>query len=685
MLDSQRERESQAQTHQAGYQAGYQQPGQQQLNRASSMRSQSQSQSQSQYSSNYSSTTTKAIAISSPDIHQTMSTYGTSYDASNDALVRRGSLATSKGVVRSSSRASSLVPPPVLDPVNAFSMALGPGEWRFVGPALAGTTSSSGRRPLPSQSKWSASFAFAFNKSDIVSEVVPIDAAPQGLLIIDRNSQRCRLVTATASNASDVRRLVDDQLRPWIDSAVFLAKNYPAIMPPTDEEQAGDPNLQNAWLSFLHALEDALVDLAALEYNKDLSDAYEPDSRDHDDDDLDFDTLSKGLILTPQEIKLLEYAVSKKIQLLAGIVTTLSTSAAFNMRKGDFISLWFNFDDEYGYGLNRNNGEMGFINLGHLDQRRLAMSTQAPPIPVFNMSTSSSHSLPPPVKSNISNASLHSSTNSGSPVVPLPNSIPYNAPPPVSRQYHQPDQFNSRHSAPAPPQRPPGATPLQQSQPQQPQRSSLTQYPQPQSPQQRQPHRVPSTPLFQPPPPSDPPPQEYTPVATYTPRAPSTPTQFQPPPPSGPPPTDLPIMSPDFSTTPIIRKPTTRTSTSVPPASDQEQQQYQNVTRQPSQQTVRSSYDSQQQPQQQQAASPVISRLQQQVHKQPSQSSVRATERRVLEAERYSQLEDELNALIGVSNERISTSATGNAGLRRESNGGSRVRGKSVVRRGEGQ
>ncbi|KAJ3080096.1 hypothetical protein HDU99_009289, partial [Rhizoclosmatium hyalinum] len=76
------QRESQAQTHQAGYQAGYQQPGQQQLNRASSMRS--QSQSQSQYSpTNYSS---KAMAISSPDIHQTMSTYGTSYDASNDAL-----------------------------------------------------------------------------------------------------------------------------------------------------------------------------------------------------------------------------------------------------------------------------------------------------------------------------------------------------------------------------------------------------------------------------------------------------------------------------------------------------------------------------------------------------------------------------------------------------------------------
>ncbi|KAJ3077908.1 hypothetical protein HK100_010877, partial [Physocladia obscura] len=164
--------------------------------------------------------------------------------------------------------------------------------------------------------------------------------------------------------------------------------------------------LKNAWSAFVHALVDALSDIASLEYNRELSDAYNEDDEDDQDDHSDnaspknhtkkqkppgghnndendedndeksslggdsifstsYETLSKGLILTKQEIKLLEYSVSKKCIALGSIVATIVRTGAVlpvriayepraanevDMKKGDLISLWFDFDGIYGYG-----------------------------------------------------------------------------------------------------------------------------------------------------------------------------------------------------------------------------------------------------------------------------------------------------------------------------------------------
>ncbi|KAJ1545057.1 hypothetical protein HK405_008187, partial [Cladochytrium tenue] len=84
------------------------------------------------------------------------------------------------------------------------------------------------------------------------------------------------------------------------------------------------------------------------------------------------------------------------VQEFCGVVATLcKTAAAIPVRIGyeprasnevalsrhDVVSLWHVVDDYFGYGLNINSGVMGFVNLNHLDARKLASATSPPPLP----------------------------------------------------------------------------------------------------------------------------------------------------------------------------------------------------------------------------------------------------------------------------------------------------------------
>ncbi|KAJ1553729.1 hypothetical protein HK405_007070, partial [Cladochytrium tenue] len=89
-------------------------------------------------------------------------------------------------------------------------------------------------------------------------------------------------------------------------------------------------------------------------------------------------------------------AAHSVVQEFCGVVATLcKTAAAIPVRIGyeprasnevalsrhDVVSLWHVVDDYYGYGLNINSGVIGFVNLNHLDARKLASATSPPPLP----------------------------------------------------------------------------------------------------------------------------------------------------------------------------------------------------------------------------------------------------------------------------------------------------------------
>ncbi|KAJ3023964.1 UNVERIFIED_CONTAM: hypothetical protein HDU68_008363 [Siphonaria sp. JEL0065] len=410
--------------------------------------------------------------ISAPDPYLTSTTYGSSSSSSNigggvGGAGSTGSLYRSN-TTTSTSRASVLSASAAnlnLEPVNTFKVSLGVVSWAFAKPAAP--SANSGRRPLPGAQQWRHTFSSAFDASDAASDTfAPLDdekAPPLGLVTLDPASGVCRLKPAPLTAAFDVRRLVEDGFANWKKAAVVLARAGLHRMPLHRDEEDANLNIssnsqcENAWIALLDALDAALADLASLDYNKELSTAYEPDAPADEDDDDDtasvfstsYDTLSKGLILTPQELKLLEYSVSKKVQTLGNIVQTLSTTAAcvsvrisyepragneVDMAKGDLISLWYNFDDEYGFGLNRSNGQIGFVNLGHVDQRKLAVATQAPPLPIL--------AIPPQFLRNTANNSsmLASKSISTNPAVPLPRPPTSNPPPALVRQYQQQQQ-----------------------------------------------------------------------------------------------------------------------------------------------------------------------------------------------------------------------------------------------------
>ncbi|KAJ3070376.1 hypothetical protein HDU98_006600 [Podochytrium sp. JEL0797] len=286
-------------------------------------------------------------------------------------------------------------------------------------------------------------------------KVTPHEAP--GVLRCDTGTARFVLLE---HRAEDLRKAVAD------DAAALRHANQlsnSALLPKHNADNDSLPNAQNAWAALTKAMSDAMEDIASLSYNKELAEAYQSDEPDdennnedennEDDDDDDEITLSKGLILTKDELALLEYSANRKVEAFCGIVATLSTTAAsllvrvsyepragneVELAKGDVVSLWYAFDDTYGYGLNRNNGQVGYINLAHLDQRRLASSTQPPPLPAFSIppqfapASSSMHSGASSVKSGKLN-----SPAIASPPIPLPFPPTTNPPLSVVKEYQQ--------------------------------------------------------------------------------------------------------------------------------------------------------------------------------------------------------------------------------------------------------
>ncbi|KAI8850451.1 hypothetical protein BC829DRAFT_442249 [Chytridium lagenaria] len=99
---------------------------------------------------------------------------------------------------------------------------------------------------------------------------------------------------------------------------------------------------------------------------------------------------------TPPSLPSTPRPAQRHLQELCVTLSTLSKSAtpiparigyeprAFNevaMKRHDIIILFHRFDADFGYGINRTTGALGFINLSHLDPRRLAVASNPPHSP----------------------------------------------------------------------------------------------------------------------------------------------------------------------------------------------------------------------------------------------------------------------------------------------------------------
>ncbi|KAJ3409116.1 hypothetical protein HDU80_002746 [Chytriomyces hyalinus] len=284
------------------------------------------------------------------------------------------------------------------NPVSAFSISLATCKWVF-------TKTATRYQVQPSVSHLTDS---AWSHESIHSNSVAENSSPMGLLSLNPNTATCVLIHADTSE-KDGRRQLESSFT-WKPAVQAQINSRTSLLPLSQSELdslSTKQHFQNAFLSFLDALADALAEISNLEYNADLSDQYEsPTTQPPTSSDTAsifstaHDTLAQGLILTPRELKLLEYSVKKKVAVLCGIVSVLGASAScilvrigyepracneVELRKADWVSLWYVFDDEFGYGLNKTNGQIGFINLGHLDKRRLSMATQAPPLPTLSI------------------------------------------------------------------------------------------------------------------------------------------------------------------------------------------------------------------------------------------------------------------------------------------------------------
>ncbi|KAJ3227386.1 hypothetical protein HDU81_006747 [Chytriomyces hyalinus] len=325
------------------------------------------------------------------------------------------------------------------NPVTAFSISLATCKWVF-------TKTATHQQVQPSVSHLTDS---AWSHESIHSNSIAENSSPMGLLSLNLNTATCVLIHADTSE-KDGRRQLEASFT-WKPTVQAQINSRASLLPLSQSELdslSTKQHFQNAFLSFLDALTDALSEISNLEYNADLSDQYEsPTTQPPTSSDTAsifstaHDTLAQGLILTPRELKLLEYSVKKKVAVLCGIVSVLGASAScilvrigyepracneVELRKADWVSLWYVFDDEFGYGLNKTNGQIGFINLGHLDKRRLSMATQAPPLPTLAIPPQ----LPKPQKQ-----------MSGSPTVPLPSFA--NS---ASSRYYIPNNNNSSGS-----------------------------------------------------------------------------------------------------------------------------------------------------------------------------------------------------------------------------------------------
>ncbi|KAJ3264296.1 hypothetical protein HDU77_008858 [Chytriomyces hyalinus] len=358
----------------------------------------------------------KPIPLQTTSLNLSRSATTASAPFSNASIVSNASIAAAGSATAAS------------NPVTAFSISLATCSWIFTKTANLQTE----RSPTSNitDSLWS--------HESIHSNAISDNSPPIGLLTFNEASATCVLMSADISQ-KDARKQLDASFA-WKGLVQASIASRTCILPlsRTELDAVSSQNpLQNGFLMFLDALHDSLAEISNLEYNADLSDQYQlPTSQPvaglGDTASIlstAHDTLSQGLILTPRELKLLEYSVKKKVAILCAIVSVLGASAScilvrigyepracneVELRKADWVSLWYIFDDEFGYGLNKTNGQIGFINLGHLDKRRVAVSTQAPPLPTLSVSpqAQTAQKQPPTL----------------SPTVPLPSS-------PSSRHY----------------------------------------------------------------------------------------------------------------------------------------------------------------------------------------------------------------------------------------------------------
>ncbi|KAI8840489.1 hypothetical protein BJ741DRAFT_706354 [Chytriomyces cf. hyalinus JEL632] len=358
----------------------------------------------------------KPIPLQTTSLNLSRSATTASAPFSNASIVSNASIAAAGSATAAS------------NPVTAFSISLATCSWIFTKTANLHTE----RSPTSNitDSLWS--------HESIHSNATSDNSPPIGLLTFNEASATCVLMSADTSQ-KDPRKQLDASFA-WktLVQASITSRTCMLPLSRTELDAVSSPNaLQNGFLMFLDALHDSLAEISNLEYNTDLSDQYQlptaqPVAGLGDTASIlstAHDTLSQGLILTPRELKLLEYSVKKKVAILCAIVSVLGASAScilvrigyepracneVELRKADWVSLWYIFDDEFGYGLNKTNGQLGFINLGHLDKRRVAVSTQAPPLPTLSVSPQAQTAQKLP-------ATL-------SPTVPLPSS-------PSSRHY----------------------------------------------------------------------------------------------------------------------------------------------------------------------------------------------------------------------------------------------------------
>ncbi|KAI9355373.1 hypothetical protein DFJ73DRAFT_958662 [Zopfochytrium polystomum] len=203
--------------------------------------------------------------------------------------------------------------------------------------------------------------------------------ASNATLSLDPSSGSTILISSDSSSArsrvdADHREPFEQAYRAllWKDVALQI---HSIGGPSTSRRLApsGDSSMgRDSWLAFLNMLDTTVRSLAAFE---------------------DESNRAARELRQPPEFP---DRLHELVQEFCGIVVTLvKTATSLPVRIGyepracnevalnrhEVVSLWHVFDDFFGYGLNVSTGIIGFINLGHLDARRLAVATAPPPLP----------------------------------------------------------------------------------------------------------------------------------------------------------------------------------------------------------------------------------------------------------------------------------------------------------------
>ncbi|KAJ3193430.1 hypothetical protein HK101_004862, partial [Irineochytrium annulatum] len=221
---------------------------------------------------------------------------------------------------------------------------------------------------------------------------------------------------------SSKRRSVRDQVRlsmSWRETSLQQHRSYAASVasgyggavggggPTSPKRSAGAPLLRpnplrpliasgerrDAWPTFIHTLSQTLAGLA--EYDEAYRTTGGNPTRSGTPQSPNPSSLASPRLLIPPPP--LPDKLNDLVQELCVTVASLTRTAtsiparigyeprAFNevaLRRHDAVVLWHVFDDDFGYGVNRTTGCVGFINLGHLDPKRLANAFEPAPLPL---------------------------------------------------------------------------------------------------------------------------------------------------------------------------------------------------------------------------------------------------------------------------------------------------------------